>query len=104
MPGKRRPALVSRERFDLPAIRSAPSPRTSRCDSRAPLSRFGGIATIVPASDCVSTFRGEGVEPDLVALAVADHVLTLRGRDGAGLGLRPTGGRRGVSAGSVDPS
>src|SRR5712691_10295241 len=45
------------------------------------MSPFGGIATIVPASDYVSTFRGEGVEPDLVALAVADHVLTLRGRD-----------------------
>jgi hypothetical protein len=30
----------------------------------------------VPAWDYVSTFRGEGVEPGLVALAVADHVLT----------------------------
>jgi hypothetical protein len=35
-----------------------------------PLSRFGGSATIVPAPDYVSTFRGEGVEPDLVALPV----------------------------------
>ena len=33
-------------------------------------SRSGGNATIVPASDYVSTFRGEGVEPDLVALPV----------------------------------
>jgi hypothetical protein len=31
------------------------------------LSRFGGIATILSGSDYVSTFRGEGVEPDLVA-------------------------------------
>jgi hypothetical protein len=38
------------------------------------LARFGGKATSEPASDYVSTFRGEGVEPDLVALAVADHV------------------------------
>ena len=45
------------------------------------MSRFGGKATIMPASDYVSTFRGERVEPDLVALAVADHVLTFR-RDG----------------------
>ncbi len=28
------------------------------------VSRFGGKATIVPASDCVSTFRGERVEPN----------------------------------------
>jgi hypothetical protein len=34
------------------------------------LSLFGGSATIVPASDYVSTFRGEGVEPDLVTLPV----------------------------------
>jgi hypothetical protein len=31
----------------------------------------------VPASDYVSTFRGEGVQPDLVGLAVADHVCFL---------------------------
>jgi hypothetical protein len=31
---------------------------------------------VLPASDNVSTFRGEGVEPDVVALAVADYVLT----------------------------
>ena len=30
------------------------------------MSPSAGIATIVPASDYVSTFRGEGVEPDLV--------------------------------------
>jgi hypothetical protein len=35
-----------------------------------PRSRFGGSATIVSASDYVSSFRGEGVEPDLVALPV----------------------------------
>src|SRR5438128_11097950 len=34
------------------------------------MSPSGGIATIVPASDYVSAFRGEGVEPDLVALPV----------------------------------
>jgi hypothetical protein len=48
----------------------------------ASLSRFGGIATIVPASDYVSTFRGEGVGPDLVGLAVADHVSLPDGRAG----------------------
>jgi hypothetical protein len=55
------------------------------CSAVAPsaVSSSGGIATIVPASDYVSKFRGEGVEPDLVALAVADHVLTFRG-DGLG--------------------
>ncbi len=36
------------------------------------MSPSGGSATIVPASDYVSTFRGEGVGPDLVGLAVAD--------------------------------
>jgi hypothetical protein len=32
----------------------------------------------LPASVNVSAFRGEGVEPDVVALAVADDVLTFR--------------------------
>jgi hypothetical protein len=41
------------------------------------LSRSGGSGSIGPASDYVSTFRGEGVEPDLVGLAVADHVCFL---------------------------
>ena len=45
-------------------------------------SPFGGKATIVPASD-YQRFAAKGVEPDLVALAVADHVLTFRG-DGFG--------------------
>jgi hypothetical protein len=31
----------------------------------------------VPATDYVSTFRGEGVQRDLVGLAVADHVCFL---------------------------
>ena len=30
------------------------------------------------ASDNVSTFRGDGVEPEVVALAVANHVLSFR--------------------------
>jgi hypothetical protein len=34
------------------------------------MSLFGGSATVVPASGYVSTFCGEGVEPDLVALPV----------------------------------
>jgi hypothetical protein len=34
------------------------------------LSRFGGNTTTGSASDYVSTFRGEGVEPDLFALPV----------------------------------
>jgi hypothetical protein len=44
--------------------------RSPRFCRGALLSRFGGTATMVPASDYVSTFRGEGVEPDLVALPV----------------------------------
>jgi hypothetical protein len=61
----------------------APTSLHSRPRSTPRTSLFGGIATIVPASDYVSTFRGEGVEPDVAALAVADHVLTFRG-DGLG--------------------
>src|SRR5712691_8380224 len=80
-------------RWARPKLR--PSGGTINYADLGQLSLFGGIATIVPGSDCVSTFRGEGVEPDLVALALANHVLTLPGRDGAGLGLRPAGGRRG---------
>ena len=34
------------------------------------VSRFGGVATIVSRRTTFSTFRGEGVEPDLVALPV----------------------------------
>src|SRR5439155_23347893 len=48
----------------------------------------------------VSTFRGEGVEPDLVPLAVADDVSTFRGRPVP----RPVGvagRRRGWLAGGV---
>jgi hypothetical protein len=41
------------------------------------MSLFGGKATIVFASDYVSTFRGEGVEPDLVC---AVNVHFQRGR------------------------
>jgi hypothetical protein len=43
------------------------------------VSSSGGIATIVPASDYVSTFRGEGVEPDLVALPVGLRFYVSRG-------------------------
>jgi hypothetical protein len=42
------------------------------------MSPSGGKATIESASDYVSTFRGEGVEPDLVALPVGLR-LTFRG-------------------------
>jgi hypothetical protein len=45
--------------------------RRFACSCRsASLSCFGGVATIVSASDYVSTFRGAGVEPDLVAVPV----------------------------------
>jgi len=46
------------------------------------LSRFGGKATFVTVQDYVSKFRGEGVGPDLVGLAVADHVSLPDGRAG----------------------
>jgi hypothetical protein len=60
-------------------VRSSREGDDARAQSSS-LSRFGGIATVVPASDYVLTFRGEkGLSPDLVALGVADHVLTFRG-------------------------
>src|SRR5438046_4197735 len=46
-------------------------------------SPFGGEATIGPRRTTFQRFAAKGVEPDLVALAVADHVLTFRG-DGFG--------------------
>jgi len=42
------------------------------------VSRFGGIATIVSASDYVS--RGWVSERDVVALVAPDYVSTFRGR------------------------
>jgi hypothetical protein len=44
------------------------------------LSRFGGKATVVLASDYVSTFRGEWVEPDLVAVPVGLRFYVFRER------------------------
>jgi len=50
---------------------------TFRCFAVA-MGRLDRDFVALPASDNVSTFRGDGVEPDVVALAVADHVLTFR--------------------------
>jgi hypothetical protein len=44
------------------------------------MSHFGGKATVVLASDYVSTFRGEWVEPDLVAVPVGLRFYVFRER------------------------
>jgi hypothetical protein len=54
----------------FPLLAGLPSVHDSSRGLGRELSRFGGSATIVPASDYVSTFRDEGVKPDLVALPV----------------------------------
>ena len=60
---RRRLHHPGRKRLDDRRARTPPARARS-----ASLSRFGGIATIVPGSDDVSTFRGDGVGRDVVAL------------------------------------
>jgi len=69
------------------------------------VSRLGGSATIVRASDYVSTFRGERVEPDLVGVAFSTIHDTAQkrlqqGPEAAFFGMGSKGERFGVGVGS----
>ena len=68
MRSKKRTVTVLRK-FD-PTPRPEDDTSAVRGVRLSAMSRCGGIATSVSASDYVRTFRGAGVEPDLVALPV----------------------------------